>query len=293
MDDAATDTMVQPVISDCPADARWSVVVPAYNEAERLPASVPSLVAAVPPGTEVIIVDDGSRDGTADVARRLLADVPHGRVVRLPVNRGKGAGVRAGISFATGDVAVFCDADGATDVGDLGRLVAALGGADIAIGSRSHANASMDEHERARLMLRSGFRRLTSALLDLDAGDTQCGFKAFRMPVAKLLFSLVKTDGFAFDVEVLALAHQLGMTVTEVPVRWTAVPGSHVRPVVDAVAMAAEVVRIRRRARQHDGRWLSGESPSDVSPVIDLRERRDRVRPSTRREVASAAGWWV
>jgi hypothetical protein len=270
-----------------------TVILPAYNEARRLPGALPALLDAVPPRTEIIVVDDGSTDDTAAVARRLLAPVANARVVSFPTNRGKGAGVRAGMSFATGEIAVFLDADGATDVSHLPELIGALGRADIAVGTRVTGSDAVHETDAARALLRNGFRKWTSTVLDLDTIDTQCGFKAFRMPIAKLLFSLVKTDGFAFDVEVLALAHRLGMRIAEVPVRWTAVPGSHVRPLVDSVSMAAEVVRIRRRLRSHDGAWSAGErdSASARPNVVDLRDR-VRVRPAVRREVASAAGWW-
>jgi glycosyltransferase involved in cell wall biosynthesis len=276
-----------------PATEHVTVILPAYNEARRLPGALPALLDIVPPRTEIIVVDDGSTDDTSVVARRLLGSVPQARVVSFPTNRGKGAAVRAGMSFATGRIAVFCDADGATDVGHLPELIRALDRADIAVGTRVSGSEAVQETDAARALLRSGFRRWTSTVLDLDTVDTQCGFKAFRMPIAKLLFSLVRSDGFAFDVEVLALAHRLGMRIDEVPVRWTAVPGSKVRPVKDSVAMAAEVVRIRRRLRSHDGTWSAGER--DAAPsrrtVVDLRDR-VRVRPAVRREVASAAGWW-
>jgi dolichyl-phosphate beta-glucosyltransferase len=230
-----------------------SVVIPAYNEATRLPRALPALFDAVDQDhTEVIVVDDGSTDRTADVARDALAAIPHGRLLRYPMNAGKGAAVRFGVSRARGHVIAFADADMAADPRDLRRLVAALDTADVAVGSRAVPGAVVAGGSRARAVAGRAFNRYARAATGLAIADSQCGFKAFRGPVAKVLFHLSQVNGFAFDVELLLLAARLGFRISEVPVHWTAVPESHVQPVRDGARMAADVLRSRRR--WHDGR---------------------------------------
>jgi glycosyltransferase involved in cell wall biosynthesis len=238
-----------------------SVIVPAFNEARRLPQSLPALLAALRriPGAELIVVDDGSSDDTAAIAAQLLRGVPDCQVIRLPWNSGKGVAVRTGVAAASGAAIVFMDADLSSDVGDLPLLLTALEHAEVALGSR-RLGRGVDRSVSRRLGSWA-FNHLTRALADLDLADTQCGFKAFRRDEAKILFSLARADGFGFDVEVLAIARAAGYRIVEVPVRWSEEPGGTFRVVRHTPAMVAEVVRARRYAqRVHVGtRARAGE----------------------------------
>jgi len=228
-----------------------SVVVPAYNEARRLKDSLPSLVDVIDDaGAELIVVDDGSDDDTAAVAAAHLADLPGSKVVRLPLNSGKGAAVRAGVAHARGRSIVFMDADLATDLGDLPALVDALETADVAIGSRVVEGATVDCASSTRAHMGRTFNRVARSVTGLDIADTQCGFKAFRAPVAQLLFHLGVVDGFAFDVEILALARRMGYRVAEVPVHWHAVEDTRVDLLRDPVRMVRDVLLTQARWRR-------------------------------------------
>jgi len=203
-----------------------SVVVPAFDEAARLPASLARVIAHLRGAGrhfEVIVVDDGSRDGTPEVAAAALAGLgAHGRVLRLASNRGKGAAVRAGARAARGERVLVSDADLSTPIEELATLErACAAGADIAIGSRA-LDRRLIERRQPRLRDWSG--RLFNVVVQLVAlpgiRDSQCGFKLFRREVVEPVFGRARIDGFGFDVEVLAVARQLGYTIAEVPVRW-------------------------------------------------------------------------
>jgi glycosyltransferase involved in cell wall biosynthesis len=223
-----------------------SIVIPAYNEALRLPRSLPRLTAVIRKiaGAEVIVVDDGSTDGTAAVAREALAEIPNGTVLRLPWNTGKGSAVRAGVAAARGQSIVFMDADMASDVSDLPLLLAALEHAEIALGSRRIGAGAA--RTSGRRMGSWAFNQLTRSLAGLDVADTQCGFKAFRHVEAKILFSLARSTGFGFDVEVLSIARAMGYRIAEVPIRWSEEPGGKFRVTRHTPAMLVDVVRARR-----------------------------------------------
>ncbi|MFZ4584100.1 MAG: glycosyltransferase [Acidimicrobiia bacterium] len=225
-----------------------SVVVPAFDESARLGDRLPPLLDALPAGTEVIVVDDGSTDNTADLAEKILAPYPDATVLRRP-HGGKGAAVRAGILEARGDAIAFMDADGATNIAALHELLAALDHADVAIGSRRQPGASVRSGEPSRAAIAWVGNTLVRSMTRLPYRDTQCGFKAFRAPAARTLFSLSVANGFSFDVELLLLARKLGLQVTEIPVEWTSVPGSHVRPVADSIGVALDVAQMAYRWR--------------------------------------------
>lgn len=230
-----------------------TVVVPAFNESGRLPSSLPDLIAALrsaPWSSEVVVVDDGSTDGTARIAEDLLAALPHVRVITLPWNCGKGTAVRVGVSVARGAKLVFVDADMASDIASLPDLVRLLDTADIAVGSRVAEGATVAGRSLARGAAAATYRRLVLELTSSDVGDTQCGFKAFNTPTAKLLFSMTTSEGFGFDVEVLSLAKALGLRVAQCPVRWTAVDGSHVSLRKHAPGMLRDLHRARRHQQR-------------------------------------------
>ena len=224
-----------------------TVVIPAYNEAQRLASTLHALQHATSGQTiEIVIVDDGSIDATAEVAEATL-DPTTDRVIRLAENSGKGAAVRAGVLASTGDAVVYMDADLATDLESLPGFVAALDTADVVVGSRTLPGAVVRDGTRDRAVMAWVFNGIVRLATGLRTRDTQCGFKAFRGKVARHLFALARCDRFAFDVEILLLARRLGLDVVEIPVDWTAVEGSSVRRVVDSLEAAADVLRIAAR----------------------------------------------
>jgi dolichyl-phosphate beta-glucosyltransferase len=231
---------------------RWSVVIPAYNEAGRLPTYLKEIQAYFEGRDEpyeVIVVDDGSRDGTADRVREVAAGRPGVTVHALDWNRGKGHAVRAGMARAVGELRLMADADGATPIAEVARLEAAVAaGADIAVGSRVLEDPAVVRQVRAHRELAGHvFNFLLRRLGVAPVLDTQCGFKLFRGAVAPALFPHVATDGFGFDVELLMLARRRGFRVTEVAVNWADQPGSKVRVLRDGPRMLYEVLAARRR----------------------------------------------
>jgi glycosyl transferase family 2 len=240
----------RPNLARSRARVTTSIVVPVFDEMHRLPDALPGLLALADARTdertEVIFVDDGSRDGTSQfLAERVTPGVS---IFQLERHRGKGAAVRAGMRAARGMSTMFMDADLATDVAGVGTLLSALQGAHMAIGSRSHPQSVLLDTTKRRSHLGSQFNRLTQRVTAIELCDTQCGFKAFQAAAAKLLFHFARVDGFAFDVELLCLARSLGLRIAEVPVVWTEMRGSKVRPVRDPLRMASDVLWTRVRS---------------------------------------------
>ena len=228
-----------------------SVVVPAYNEAERLGASLTRMTAyfqAQPYDYEILIVDDGSTDATQDVARKFADADPRVRLLSYAPNRGKGHAVRYGMLRATGQRVLFCDADLATPIEEVEKLSAALdAGADIAIGSRDVKGSELLKRQSPlRELGGRAFNQMVQVLAVPGIHDTQCGFKLFTQSASQRIFSLCQVDHFAFDVEMLYLAVKfLGLRVAEVPVRWAHQEGSKVRFFRDAIRMVKTLFRIR------------------------------------------------
>ena len=255
-----------------------SLIIPTYNEARRISKTISLLRAEFrgQPSVELIFVDDGSRDGTPDVISANIRDWPAARLIRIPWNQGKGAAIKAGVGLARNARLVFMDADLSSDLADLPPLIAALDDADVVLGSRSIAGAkvSYTRDRSLRKVQSKFFNGFACALAGIVASDTQCGFKAFRADSAKLLFHLVEGKGFAFDVEVLALAQLLDFRVVEIPIRWVEAEGTTVRPVRDPLIMIRDLLRTRRRCRQLErvsGRfvWESSEAPFETERVLD------------------------
>ncbi len=230
-----------------------SLIIPAYNEARRLRNTIPRLRSEFEGArdVEVVFVDDGSRDGTPEVIESHIRGWSNARLIRIPWNQGKGGAVKAGVGMARGDRLVFMDADLSADLADLPRLVVALDDADVVLGSRSIAGARVTyaQDRTIRKAQSKIFNGVACAMAGVLASDTQCGFKAFRADSAKLLFHLVEGKGFAFDVEVLALAQLLELRIVEVPVHWVEAEGTTVRPVRDPLIMLRDLLRTRRRCR--------------------------------------------
>jgi dolichyl-phosphate beta-glucosyltransferase len=230
-----------------------SIVIPAFNETARLPGTLRDVTTYLDDTgvhAEVIVVDDGSRDATSTVVRAAIAQDPRIRLIRLPRNRGKGYAVRVGVLSAVGRHVLFSDADGATPLSEVERLIAALKrGADIAIGSREQRTAGVQV--RARLGRRIAgrlFHQIVKFTGVSEISDTQCGFKLFPADVAADLFPRLRLDGYAFDVELLLVAQRRGLRIAEVPVNWTHQPGSKINVVTDGLRMAYDVLRVRSYA---------------------------------------------
>ena len=234
-----------------PGELRLTVVVPAFEEAGRIGGTVCRLRDALvlDGGVEILVVDDGSSDATAAEAEAAGA-----RVVRLDVNRGKGAAVRAGVAAARGRTIAFIDADLAYPPAQVLDLVAEVeAGWDVVVGNRRHP-ASRDEAGASRVRTLSGraFNALTASVLLGQYRDTQCGLKAFRADAARRVFGRARLDGFAFDVEVLHLVERDRLSLKEVPVTLVHASGSTVRLGVDATRMVRDLFRVRRWAARGD-----------------------------------------
>jgi len=234
-----------------------SVVVAAYNEEARLEPTLRAMLGYFRSralDVEVIVVDDGSSDGTTALVERLAGAMPELRAVRLAPNHGKGYAVRAGVGRARGALVLCADADGAAPIEEIERLEAALAaGADVAIGSRALGGEGVRVVARLhRRLIGRVFHQLVKLLAVRGFRDTQCGFKLFRAVAARDLFPRLRVDGFGYDVELLVLAQRRGYRVTEVPVNWRHQPGSHLRLVRDSLRMARDLWAIRARARRGD-----------------------------------------
>ena len=231
-----------------------SVVIPAYNEERRIGRTLERVVAYLGEqrwASEVLVVSDGSRDRTAEIVRRTVADLPI-RLLDSGVNRGKGACVRRGMLEARGDLRIFSDADLSTPIEEVERLAAAAArGYDVAIGSR-HLPGSRIEVRQPwwRQTMGRGFNACTRRLVMTGIRDTQCGFKLFSADAARRIFPRQRIEHFGFDVEVLWIARRLGLRVAEIPVIWVDDPRSTVRPVTDAARMLVDLVRIRQADRR-------------------------------------------
>ena len=249
-----------------PGRCRWSVVIPAFDEAERLPAQLGHVLAywdrrGEP--FELVVVDDGSRDATAERARRAAGAHPAVRILALAAHRGKGFAVREGMLRTRGTLRLMADADGATPIAEVERLEAAIAaGADLAVGFRvpDGAVARGPRSPRGRLA-GTAFNLVARVAGVRGVRDTQCGFKLFRGPVAEDLFEALETEGYGFDVELLLLARRRGYRVVEVPVAWNADAGFRAGALADGPRMLADVARARWRL----GRWPAG-SPARRSP---------------------------
>jgi dolichyl-phosphate beta-glucosyltransferase len=230
---------------------RISVVIPSYNEEARLPATlgrVAEYLESRPGGWELLVVDDGSRDGTAAAAEAFASSRPGVRVLRNPGNRGKGYSVRHGMLEARGRFRIFSDADLSTPIEESAKIVRALErGAGVAAASRRLGASRIETRQPwFREAMGRGFNWIVQALAVRGVSDTQCGFKGLTEEAARAIFPRARIDRFGFDVEILFLARKLGFPIAEVPVRWIDDPDSRVNPLRDPWRMFLEVVRVRR-----------------------------------------------
>jgi dolichyl-phosphate beta-glucosyltransferase len=212
-----------------------SIVIPAYNEQSRLPDTLRRVEEYLQQGDwnfhEILVVDDGSTDGTVEAASEFANANPNIRLLRNPGNRGKGFSVRHGMLEARGDWRLFSDADLSTPIEELEKLWCAVaeGDSEIAIGSRALDSSLIGVHQPGyRESMGRFFNKVMRAATGLKISDTQCGFKMFRRDVAEEVFSRQKLERFGFDAEVLYVATRRGYRIVEVPVRWNHVEGSKV-----------------------------------------------------------------
>ncbi len=232
--------------ASCPLDL--SVVMPCYQEAERIVGSIEAIHAELDRREglrwEIVAVDDGSTDGTAGLIERTD---PRIRLIRQPVNCGKGAAVRTGMLAARGRLRLMTDADLATPIGELDRLIAAVeGGADIAIGRRTGPHSRVRHRQPwYRQTMGKTFNLVGRLMFNVRYQDTQCGFKLFTGPAAEAVFRRTRVDRFAFDFECLLLARKLGLKVAECYVLWNHVEGSRVRLIADSVSMFLSLFKLR------------------------------------------------
>ena len=230
-----------------------TVVIPAYNEEPRIGATlvaVTQYLAGTGRPFEAIVVDDGSTDATARIVQETAAGNPSIRLLRNRGNRGKGYGVRRGMLAGRGRLLLFSDADLSTPIEEIEKLQAAIeGGYDIAIASRGLAESELEIRQPWwRERMGKAFGWLMRRLVLPDIRDSQCGFKLFTREASETVFSRLRVEGFAFDVEALAIARRHGLKIAEVPVRWRHAPQSKVQAIRSPLSMLFDLLRIRWRA---------------------------------------------
>jgi len=232
-----------------PGLPKLSIVIPSFNEEKRLPATlerIASYIIASGRQTEVIVVDDGSTDGTARVAESSRGEIGDLRVVSNGQNRGKGYSVRHGSMESRGEIVLFTDADLSAPIEEADKLLAKMDEYDVAIGSRALNRKLIEVHESGfREFAGIIFNRIVRVILRLPFVDTQCGFKAFRRENCKIIFEQQTIERFGFDPELLYLARHHGLRTVEVAVRWTHSPATKVNMFRDSVQMFLDVMIIR------------------------------------------------
>ena len=246
----------------------YSIVLPAYNESERIAATLAKIfIYAERNGwqCEVIVVNDGSSDDTAQIVRQSAARRPNLKVLENPGNRGKGYSVRNGMLHAHGDILLFSDADLSSPIAEAEKLLAAIkGGADVAIGSRwLKAELQIQRQPLYRQLFGRIFNLLLRLVLGLKFKDTQCGFKAFTRDAARCLFPLQRIERWGFDPELLYLAKRFRLAVEEVPVEWSHREGTRIHPFRDGIRMFGDVLRIRWSALS--GKYAAGSTLAEPS----------------------------
>lgn len=234
-----------------------SIIVPAFDESKRLGDSIQKILAYINeklPAAELIVVDDGSGDDTAQVAENSFASFPDvsARVIRYEKNRGKGYAVRTGLAEAKGGIALFSDADLSTPIEELPKLVEPIqrDEIDVAFGSRALDRSLIGTHQPwQREQSGKVFNLIVRTLTGLPFWDTQCGFKAFNMTKFRPLLPLMNIDRFGFDVEFLIAAYRNKLRLKEIPVRWDDAEGSKLG-FRNGLPAFAEVYRISRNAKK-------------------------------------------
>jgi glycosyltransferase involved in cell wall biosynthesis len=228
----------------------YSIILPAFNESSRIGPSLEKTLAFVRGkcwNTEIIVVNDGSRDDTAEIVRSFMPQAPELRLLENPGNRGKGYSVRNGMLNARGDILLFSDADLSSPIYESIKLIGAIEqGADVAFGSRwLLAGTQTRRQSLLRQFVGRAYNRLLRVVLGLPYKDTQCGFKACTRSAAEVIFTRQQIEGWGFDPEMLFIARKFGLKMTEVAVEWANDDRSKINPLVDGVKMFWELLRIR------------------------------------------------
>jgi dolichyl-phosphate beta-glucosyltransferase len=237
-----------------------SVIIPAYNESQRLGRSLASIrefaAGRTQLAVEVIVVDDGSSDGTSRIAQEFDAVPAALKVLVNETNHGKGYSVHRGMLAAAGQALLMCDADMSTPVEEVEKLLPLLtGDVGVVIGSRDVPGAVLDPPQRPlRRFIHWAFGTIRRRIMLPDIRDSQCGFKLFTRDAARKIFSMETTEGYAFDCEVLGLARAMGYAIREVGVVWRNDPRSAVHLFYAAPAMLRDLLRIRRKLKGFGGR---------------------------------------
>lgn len=234
--------------------APFSVVIPCFNEAARIGGTLQrtlEYLSRIAPDAELIVVNDGSTDSTSEIARQALAEAKiANRLLENFPNRGKGAAVRAGLLAAQRPIGLFFDADLSTPLEEIPKVIEPIanGEVDVAFGSRALDRSLIGVHQSWR---REQGGRVFNLVVRLATGlpfwDTQCGFKAFKLDICRPILAKAHIDGFAFDVELLYLAHHAGLRLREIPVRWNHEEGSKISFLRDSVRMLEEIAELRKR----------------------------------------------
>jgi len=252
------------------AHPQLSIVIPAYNESARIEATLDRVMACVESqrwDAEVLVVDDGSRDDTAAIVERWMTRYPRLHLVKNDGNRGKGYSVRNGLLQAAGEVVMFTDADLSAPMEEAERLIAAIAeGADVAIGSRWLDTTRQTIHQPLyRQFFGRCFNWITRTVMGLPFKDTQCGFKAFRRPVAQVIFRLQRIERWGFDPEILFIARKLKYVIREVPVTWGHDERSRMSYLKDGIKMLEDMVVIRANS-------LAGRYDEAIAALKDTSE---------------------
>ena len=232
---------------------QYSIVIPAYNEAARIMGALEAVLACIRQrgwNAEVVVVDDGSRDKTAEIVQAFAANAPELRMLQNPGNRGKGYSVRNGVLHSLGEVVMFTDADLSAPIEEADGLLAAIaGGADIAIGSRWLERTRQSIRQPLyRQFFGRCFNVVTHAVMGLPYADTQCGFKAFTRAAAQTVFQLQTIERWGFDPEILFIALKRGYRVVEVTVSWAHDERTRMSYLKDGMKMLEEIAVIRWNA---------------------------------------------
>jgi len=228
-----------------------SVVIPAFNEAKRLGSTLETIIDYLTDRAdefEILVVDDGSLDGTAEVAQRFTGQ--RVQLLRQPRNLGKGAALRKGVAASRGEWILLCDADLSTPIEDLEQLEQHTPEAHLVLGSRAAAESRVIEHQPLyRELMGKTFNRILRLLGLVEERDTQCGFKLVHGGEGREIFPTLTIDRFAYDVELVCAARDRGLVVVEQGVRWVDSPDSRVHPIRDSCGMLVDVIKLRWRRR--------------------------------------------
>src|ERR1700738_3409337 len=263
------------------ASPQLSIVIPAYNESARIEQTLDRVMSCVVKqgwDAEVLVVDDGSKDGTPQIVERWMKRSPRLHLVQNPGNRGKGYSVRNGLLQAAGDIVMFTDADLSAPMEEAERLIAAIhAGADVAIGSRWMDRTRQTIHQPFyRQFFGRCFNWITRRVMGLPFKDTQCGFKAFKREAAQVIFRLQTIERWGFDPEILFIARKLKYTISEVPVTWGHDERSRISYLKDGIKMLQDMAVIRSnslRGRYDEAIAAMKDTGSMVTPPVEHVEK--------------------